>query len=280
VTRSQIEATSAEVRRWAALQAAQQRQRAARVRPMLARAARAAGLGPLKAMAHGPVPHTPLPLVTPEPGRVADFVQHLDGLIARAFAADAPPCDDAAAGRRGAARPPAPPARGAPSRACRGHCCLKGNSTQAFLTVDSIAWVRRNDPLATPEAIRDAYLSRVPAQSVAGSCLFHGDRGCTLPRTIRAEICNAWQCDERVAIASQLADPGVAGVVVAGLPVRHVDRPAPGAIATRVVTVTPGGDVSVAEGVRVPRLPPLDGAEPSGGRRRAVSRRGSGDGAR
>ena len=27
-----------------------------------------------------------------------------------------------------------------------------------------------------------------------GSCVFHGERGCVLPRAARARICNEWQC--------------------------------------------------------------------------------------
>ena len=36
------------------------------------------------------------------------------------------------------------------------------------------------------------YLARVPAAAYQDSCIFHGKRGCTLDRSMRADICNTY----------------------------------------------------------------------------------------
>ena len=40
----------------------------------------------------------------------------------------------------------------------------------------------------------DGSIRQVAPLSYAGSCLFHGSRGCTLDRSTRAELCNAYYC--------------------------------------------------------------------------------------
>ncbi len=38
------------------------------------------------------------------------------------------------------------------------------------------------------------YNERVPAAGYAGSCIFHGKRGCTLDRSLRSDVCNSYFC--------------------------------------------------------------------------------------
>ena len=40
----------------------------------------------------------------------------------------------------------------------------------------------------------DAYVDALPARHSEGSCGFHGEHGCVLPRESRADICNSFEC--------------------------------------------------------------------------------------
>jgi len=40
-----------------------------------------------------------------------------------------------------------------------------------------------------------SYLDWVPEESMQGSCIYHTDKGCALPRPLRSDICNAYFCD-------------------------------------------------------------------------------------
>jgi hypothetical protein len=42
--------------------------------------------------------------------------------------------------------------------------------------------------------IANLYISQVPHESIEGSCLFHGKKGCTLNRRLRSDICNDYYC--------------------------------------------------------------------------------------
>jgi hypothetical protein len=43
-------------------------------------------------------------------------------------------------------------------------------------------------------AVVQLYVGRVPDLGYEGSCIFHGRRGCTLDRSLRSEVCNAYFC--------------------------------------------------------------------------------------
>ena len=38
------------------------------------------------------------------------------------------------------------------------------------------------------------YVGHVPAVAYRNSCIFHGKQGCTLDRSLRADICNSYYC--------------------------------------------------------------------------------------
>lgn len=38
------------------------------------------------------------------------------------------------------------------------------------------------------------YLDRVPPSAYRDSCIFHGKKGCTLDRSMRADVCNRYFC--------------------------------------------------------------------------------------
>jgi hypothetical protein len=57
---------------------------------------------------------------------------------------------------------------------------------------------------------------------VGGSCAYHGDRGCVLPREDRAPICNAYACDSLQATRRTLDDES--GAFIAETLVDQVPR--------------------------------------------------------
>jgi len=83
---------------------------------------------------------------------------------------------------------------GAGCAMCQGHCC-KGGGDHAYIDSRTMARVRRDNPDQDAGAIIRRYLERVAPRSYKGSCLFHGQDGCTLGRALRAELCNAYYCD-------------------------------------------------------------------------------------
>lgn len=76
---------------------------------------------------------------------------------------------------------------------CGGACCHRGGD-QAFLDTAAIERVSAANPGIGPLNIVGAYASFLPVRSFAGSCVYHTSKGCTLPRSLRAHICNAYRC--------------------------------------------------------------------------------------
>ena len=74
---------------------------------------------------------------------------------------------------------------------CRGWCCRNG-ADDAFLDEPTLA--RAGLAMSDAEAVIQHYLGRVPAVSYEGSCIFHAERGCTLDRSMRSDVCNAYFC--------------------------------------------------------------------------------------
>jgi hypothetical protein len=76
---------------------------------------------------------------------------------------------------------------------CRGWCCRNGGD-DAFLDDRTLARLRLANPEITDQTIMRLYLARVPEAVYEDSCIFHGKRGCTLDRSMRADICNTYFC--------------------------------------------------------------------------------------
>jgi len=74
---------------------------------------------------------------------------------------------------------------------CRGWCCRNG-ADDAFLDEPTLA--RAGLTMSDAEAVIQHYLDRVPAISYEGSCIFHAEQGCTLDRSMRSDVCNAYFC--------------------------------------------------------------------------------------
>ncbi len=77
--------------------------------------------------------------------------------------------------------------------ACGGACCHRGGN-QAFLETAAIERVIAANPGIEPLDIVRVYASFLPLWSFADSCVYHSSEGCTLPRSLRAHICNAYRC--------------------------------------------------------------------------------------
>ena len=77
----------------------------------------------------------------------------------------------------------------------KGWCCRNGDD-DAFLDDRTLARVRLTRPDITERALLRLYLDRVPAVAYRDSCIFHGERGCTLDRSLRSDICNSYYCGD------------------------------------------------------------------------------------
>ena len=77
--------------------------------------------------------------------------------------------------------------------ACRGHCCAKGGN-DAYLDESAIvqAWARH--PRLSKRGLMQLYLDAIPKRAFADSCIFHAEHGCSLPRSLRAPVSEAYLC--------------------------------------------------------------------------------------
>jgi len=76
---------------------------------------------------------------------------------------------------------------------CRGWCCRQGGE-HAYLDERTLARVCLTRPGLDVRAVLRLYLERVPAQGYENSCVFHGQNGCTLGRSLRSDVCNNYFC--------------------------------------------------------------------------------------
>lgn len=118
------------------------------------------------------------------------------------------------------AEPPAGPASeldvvsGKACTGCQGFCCLTGG-THAWLTPATIRRYHAANPGSSPAEVLDAYMALVGTRTYEGSCVYHGQRGCLLPREMRSDMCNTWFCaDLRVFRAGVPPDKPVRALMV------------------------------------------------------------------
>ena len=77
--------------------------------------------------------------------------------------------------------------------ACRGHCCSKGGN-DAYLDERAIAQAWGRHPRLSKRGLMQLYLDAIPKKAFADSCIFHAERGCSLPRSLRAPVSEAYLC--------------------------------------------------------------------------------------
>ncbi len=78
--------------------------------------------------------------------------------------------------------------------ACRGACCSSGGET-AYLSPLSLRKASDAYPALDTAEIVSLYLSRLPSESIEHACINQTASGCSLPKTLRSDICNAYFCD-------------------------------------------------------------------------------------
>lgn len=78
-------------------------------------------------------------------------------------------------------------------RVCRGACCHQGKE-YAFLDAMAIGRFTARSLITEPLEIVYAYAVHLPTMSAVDGCVYQTDRGCALPRWMRAAICNTYQC--------------------------------------------------------------------------------------
>lgn len=76
---------------------------------------------------------------------------------------------------------------------CAGACCQRAGN-HAFLDTAAIARLMAANPGMESSDIASTYAAHLPERSIAGSCVYHTLKGCTLPRSLRAHICNTYRC--------------------------------------------------------------------------------------
>ncbi len=127
------------------------------------------------------------------------FAAFLEGLLAevsrpRAKAADAPK--------------PKPEATtfAEACKACRGHCCSKGGN-DAYLDETAIAQAWARHPRLSKRGLMQLYLDAIPKKAFADSCIFHAQHGCSLPRSLRAPVSEAYLCGPLMRLMKQKRSP-------------------------------------------------------------------------
>ncbi|WP_072776149.1 hypothetical protein [Marivita hallyeonensis] len=233
-----------------------------RTRGVIEQAKREAGHSEDTPVASAIAPYIGLPCDYLPPERKAEFQNHVRSVISDSFAethADegppAPPEKDPDYAERLADEEPELRVLDAACIACQGDCCLHGRNTQAFLEKETIDYVRWQNPEMNAEDIFDLYMSHLPERSIVNSCVYHGNAGCTLMRSVRANICNSYQCRFRSNLIKEYAENPGNGTVVAGIAQDHVSAPEAGAPYLRVVSMSEAGEVRVHTHLELPELP-------------------------
>lgn len=88
---------------------------------------------------------------------------------------------------------------------CGGYCCQQG-AEHAHLHASKFDEYLRSHPETDPNQLVEQYMHRVPSSAHENSCIFHAEDGCSLPRELRSDLCNRFECNGLVAIRDAVAD--------------------------------------------------------------------------
>lgn len=139
------------------------------------------------------VPFGGKPLVPVEDERMDAFKAHLCDVITEAFEAS----DEEVAAYIPEQNPEAEkPVYAAGCATCQGNCCELGNKSKAFLSTQTMMGHRKIWPDLTAQIMEANYLAALPELAYENGCVYQGDMGCTLPREMRSDVCNAFHCHE------------------------------------------------------------------------------------
>lgn len=89
--------------------------------------------------------------------------------------------------------------------ACRGRCCVQGGD-HAFVTVHTMRAYFDEHPEKTLEDAVADYMAPVRTETIEGGCVYQGERGCTLPAAMRADMCNTFFCESLVNLQREHRD--------------------------------------------------------------------------
>jgi hypothetical protein len=112
---------------------------------------------------------------------------------------------------------------GAACAVCEGRCCKAGD-THAFLTARELASQLARGPPVSAEELLDAYMALLPDRSYEGSCVYHTERGCALPRPMRSDVCNQYRCPELADLAYRLQTAPAPRILIAAVKDGEVRR--------------------------------------------------------
>jgi hypothetical protein len=62
-------------------------------------------------------------------------------------------------------------------------------------------------PDIDPRRLLALYVQRIPERTCAGSCIFHGESGCALPRAMRSDVCESHVCSDMRRAFRKAPDP-------------------------------------------------------------------------
>lgn len=97
---------------------------------------------------------------------------------------------------------------------CKGGCCASGEN-HAYLSAVSIRRYLNANPDVTAVELFKMYLSHVNIESTMDACINQASTGCSLPRDLRSDICNAFYCDSLERYHKRSADNNTINTVVA-----------------------------------------------------------------
>lgn len=138
------------------------------------------------------VPHRPGSIENLPARRRADHLEFLDDLVMKVTQGGICGGNTCAEPGGSGIGPPAAFAA-AVCAVCAGACCHRAGD-HAFLDTAVIERFIALNYKIEPSNIVSTYTEYLPARSFAGSCVYHTFDGCTLPRSLRADICNAYRC--------------------------------------------------------------------------------------
>jgi hypothetical protein len=128
--------------------------------------------------------------------RWREFRNHLQSLIDRATALPISPAVDQEPVTESASIQDArlQAASGNACACCQGSCCRGGAYTHAYLGVETLQRYRAAHPDQSPRQVLAAYMRHISDETCEGSCVYQRADGCSLPREMRANICNDFYC--------------------------------------------------------------------------------------
>jgi hypothetical protein len=163
------------------------------------------------------VPHFSGELVATSEARRQKLRDHLAGLIEAAEQLDAAPNQAAEEPQEQDPKAPAgqdllnsgqlPVLLASACATCCGRCCMEG-AEEAYLNAANIRQYMDANPVAQANEIIDDYVSRIPDRTYAESCIFHGQEGCGLPRQMRSDVCNHFECNALNRISTEFPSTG------------------------------------------------------------------------